>query len=222
VALLNRGANEQKITLDFAALGGFATPNDGEYHNPPVKPLIDVDDDLRSIRFSVRAKNDAHIRLFSGDSYYTFVFGGTKNTQCWIRKDTETSKYPGTLVDVDVLDESAYVDLWVSVDVTSGRVAMGRGHNVGEGTITEFIDNAVIDPIDYVVRTGWGSTGLWRFADGDLWRFADENVPLEFEVLDLWDDASSLGTYKNSITSTIAGTAAAMYRVILKGVEVVL
>merc|ERR1712107_126903 len=141
--------------------GAFETPNDRLFHLPAPRPSIEATGTMKYVVFSVRAKNDAHIKLFSGDSYYSFIFGGSQNTQCWVRRNTDSSKYPGTLVNVAPLDADVFVDLWVSVDLASGRVAAGRGKQVGEDVITEFVDEEVIDPKDYFVRTGWGATGTW-------------------------------------------------------------
>jgi alpha-galactosidase len=44
----------------------------------------------------------------------------------------------------------------------------------------------------------------------------------EFEVLDLWDDAASLGVHKDSITTSVNGTAAAMYKLVPKAASVLL
>jgi hypothetical protein len=217
VALLNRGDTAQHITGNFADLGAFFTPNDYQYHEPVNKPSILVNGSLRYVQFSVRAEEEAHIRLFAGDAYYSFFFGGFGNTQCWICKDTETSEYPGSLVDFVALDPSTYVDLWVSVDVSSGLVASGRGHQVLQNTITKVIDDAVVEVKDYMVRTGAvgrGSTGLWRFSD----------VPVgsEFEVFDLWKDAASLGIRNGSVTASVPATAAAMYKLVPKSAPSVL
>lgn len=208
VALLNRGHAAQNITADFAKLDGgdgvFKTPNDQKYHSPVPNPGVATSGSLRYVNFNVKAHNDAHISLRAGKSFYSFIFGGSKNSQTWIRKNTETKKYPGTLVDVGPLNESEHVDLWVAVDMKTGNVAMGRRKDVGQEVITQFDDTEVIEPTECVVRTGWGSSGFWLFGG--------ENM--KFDVQDLWQDASVVATHVASITATLPPTAAMMYELV--------
>ncbi|XP_046564872.1 uncharacterized protein LOC124273641, partial [Haliotis rubra] len=118
-----------------------------------------------SFKFKVRASNDAHVALLQEDgvtnrNIYEIVIGGWGNTQSVIRTgmqhDNRVTAGHGPL------SASHFRDFWISWD--SGVISVGTGTAVGVGSFMSWTDSAP-SPVRYIaVSTGWGSTGVWRFA----------------------------------------------------------
>ena len=133
--------------------------------------------DDKTITFSVKANNDAHVGFFNNqehsgearnvqDQYtidlgaqYEIVICGWGGTQSVIREEaqgdakalTDTTGY---------LDHDDYRQFWASA--ANGLVRVGAGNDVGTHTFLVFQDpNDILDVNWAAVATGWGSEGDW-------------------------------------------------------------
>ncbi|XP_071444531.1 uncharacterized protein [Hetaerina americana] len=113
-----------------------------------------------SLRFRVKAANDAHIALTTGPSecepMYEIFLGGWGNTKSALRRDRQKpDKAEAETPNVVTADEER--EFWVRW--TDGTIQVGHG-----GQAAPFLEYADPDPFPighYGVRTGWGATGQW-------------------------------------------------------------
>lgn len=155
-----------------ASNGCFQTPNGVDhYYAPPEAGIVYADGTVRYVLVSVQAGSDAHLGLFpyavkegvddSGE-FYEFAIGCRSNSRSAIRRSRRGAN--AALVSCPVLDAGGFVDFWASVDVASGRVAMGRGHDILQAALMEFIDRSPLPPASFAVMTcREGASGVWRF-----------------------------------------------------------
>ena len=133
--------------------------------------------DEKSITFSVKANNDAHIGFFNNqestgsprnvqDRYtidlgaqYEIVLCGWGGTQSVIREEAQGDNH-ATMDTTGYLDKDDYRQFWASA--ANGLVRLGAGNDVGSHTFLTFQDpNDVLDVNWAAVATGWGSEGDW-------------------------------------------------------------
>ena len=131
----------------------------------------------KTITFSVKASNDAHIGFFNNqehtgeprnvqDQYtidlgaqYEIVISGWGGTQSVIRDEAQGE----ARVSVDTtgyLDGTDYRQFWASA--ANGLIRLGAGNDVGTHVFLSYQDpNDQIDVNWAAVATGWGSEGDW-------------------------------------------------------------
>ena len=115
----------------------------------------------KSIKFTVRAQNDAHIGFMSGNSsneFYEIVIGGWSNTQSQIRRINPTI-VGVTKSTAGILDPNEDQLFWA--DGLNGLVRLGKGHIIGKNVIMQWQDPNPIIPNSIGFMTGWGATGDW-------------------------------------------------------------
>ena len=121
-------------------------------------------DDSKSITFSVRASNDAHIGFMCNlcNDFYEIVIGGWTNTQSVIRRkplgslngdETNLASTSG------IVDGNEYRPFWAQV--LNGLVRFGTGHIIGQNVVMKWQDPSPIIPNYVGFMTGWGSSGDW-------------------------------------------------------------
>jgi len=96
--------------------------------------------------------------------FYELILGQRGNKRSMIRRRRCEGKRARARVMHEPLDESEYRDFWISVDLESGRVAAGAGHDITSGSFVELADTSVIHPKSFALMTGRGSTGSWKTA----------------------------------------------------------
>eukprot|EP01047_Picozoa_sp_COSAG01_P017021 COSAG01_NODE_889_length_12914_cov_3.351775_1_plen_4223_part_10 len=138
----------------------------------------------KSLYFTVKAANDAHIGFFSDkqskSEVYEVVLSGWGNTQSAIRKKSQGSNKV-VAATRGMLNSGEARQFWV--DVTNGHVRVGKGHSLGANKIMEWQDPFPHIVVSVGVMTGWGSTGAWSIChDGWLpWYWAGTPAaPLTF------------------------------------------
>ncbi|XP_046388983.1 uncharacterized protein LOC124157929 isoform X1 [Ischnura elegans] len=113
-----------------------------------------------SLRFRVKAANDAHVALTTGPSesepIYEIFLGGWGNTKSALRRDRQKpDKAEAETPNVVTADEER--EFWIKWN--DGTIQVGHG-----GQASPFLEYADPDPFPighYGVRTGWGATGQW-------------------------------------------------------------
>ncbi|KAG8240222.1 hypothetical protein J437_LFUL004682 [Ladona fulva] len=113
-----------------------------------------------SLRFRVKAANDAHLALTTGptesEPMYEIFLGGWGNTKSALRRDRQKpDKAEAETPNVVTADEER--EFWIRW--TDGNIQVGHG-----GQATPFLEYSDPDPFPighYGVRTGWGATGEW-------------------------------------------------------------
>ena len=121
-------------------------------------------DDSKSITFSVRASNDAHIGFMCNSciDYYEIAIGGWSNTQSVIRRKplgTEQGSTKNSSSISGILDGNEYRPFWAQA--LNGMVRFGTGHIIGQNVIVQWQDPSPIIPNYVGFMTGWGSSGDW-------------------------------------------------------------
>ncbi|XP_046388992.1 C3 and PZP-like alpha-2-macroglobulin domain-containing protein 8 isoform X2 [Ischnura elegans] len=119
-----------------------------------------------SLRFRVKAANDAHVALTTGPSesepIYEIFLGGWGNTKSALRRDRQKpDKAEAETPNVVTADEER--EFWIKWN--DGTIQVGHG-----GQASPFLEYADPDPFPighYGVRTGWGATGQWVVEEGD-------------------------------------------------------
>jgi len=157
---------------NLVKLGSFETPNDETYYASELKAELTFAGSVRSVIFRLSAGSDAHIGLFPRDvsvgsveasgAFYEFVIGGWANTRSSVRysrggSDLRHASTP------NILSRDEERLFWVSVDVDTGRVAFGRGPDISEGLIFQYMDNMVLSPLNFAIMTSGSTTGAWTF-----------------------------------------------------------
>ena len=119
------------------------------------------------MEFEVKASNDAHLALsqYYGiwkNNSYEIVIGGWINKKSVIRK-CDQCKYSKSF-DHSPLKADEYRPFWISWE--GGLIKVGSGKQPN-GVFLEWQDPDPI-PVNYIgIRTGWGSTGSWKFNNGE-------------------------------------------------------
>lgn len=113
-----------------------------------------------SVQFKVRAPNDAHIALTSGDSesdpMYEVFIGGWSNSKSVIRKN-RTKPDVAEFDTPSILNDGEFRGFWIRW--ADNTITVGR-----EGEAAAFLtyEDSEMVPINYVgVCTGWGAVGSW-------------------------------------------------------------
>ena len=123
----------------------------------------------KSITFSVRAHNDAHIGFFETQSkghsaskrgpQYEIVLSGWGGTQSVIREAAQ-GENKASLDTTGYINDVDYRQFWASA--ANGLIRLGSGNVVGKNTFLLWQDpDAVLDIQWAGVATGWGSDGDW-------------------------------------------------------------
>lgn len=144
----------------------FDTTNDGFYREPPDVQICS-DGSIKYVIFSIRgARNDAHIGLFPGAvdirrPFYEFVIDGWGGDVSGIRRGRG---FP-TMVEAygAQLDPNQSREFWMSVDSSTGDVAMGLGTDISQRRIMSCIDSAVLTPASIGLMTKHGASASWIF-----------------------------------------------------------
>ncbi|XP_063442458.1 uncharacterized protein LOC134722762 [Mytilus trossulus] len=155
----------------------------------------------QSIRFKVKANNDAHVALMSSnnpnDPLYEIVLGGWGNTQSVIRdrkQGRQLAVYRG-----QVLNSNEFRTFTIKWSNARIRVEDESGKKLMEWTDTT-------NP--YTIRnigicTGWGSTGIWSFPCQDC-QVPIIKTPNLYEYIPLTDNGIVMGNpVRQSIRFTV-------------------
>ena len=121
-------------------------------------------DDSKSIAFSVRASNDAHIGFMcnSCNDFYEIVIGGWGNTQSVVRRKplgTTSGAAANSASTSGIVDGNEYRPFWAQS--LNGMVRFGTGHIIGLNVVKQWQDPSPINPNYVGFTTGWGSSGDW-------------------------------------------------------------
>ena len=132
---------------------------------------------LTSLKFKVKACFDANVYLSNSivmDSsmpFYEVSIGGYGNTKMAMRRRSDDSLQPGTIIDVfpggkttdayrDRLDCLTYMPFWVSWK--RGHLKLGSGNTVDGNIIGDWVDPSPFKVNSIGISTTWGSTGQWK------------------------------------------------------------
>lgn len=120
-------------------------------------------DETKSVTFSVKASNDAHIGFFSNSQstheVYEIVIGGWGNSKSVIREANQGHNRVQASTR-NILNRDQFVDFWA--DAKNGHVRFGRGHVVGEEIVMQWQDPNPHTATKIGLMTGWGATGVWN------------------------------------------------------------
>jgi len=161
----------------------FETQEDKHYHVPESEHMVghsglrQLKSGLKYLRVSVKTAHDAHIALLQHEVksglvpdntsvLYEFLIGGSLNRLCALRF-TRSGRNEIEVPLENVLDAEQFRDFWVSVDTSTGRVALGREHNISAGVILNITDappGVRGTPVSFAVMTP-ASNGAWRFPE---------------------------------------------------------
>mmetsp|Transcript_25420 Transcript_25420/g.41550 ORF Transcript_25420/g.41550 Transcript_25420/m.41550 type:complete len:270 (-) Transcript_25420:138-947(-) len=144
----------------------FDTLNDGFYREPPDVQICS-DGSVRYVIFSIKgARNDAHIGLFPGAvdirrPFYEFVIDGWGGDISGIRRGRG---FP-TMVEAygALLHPNQAREFWMSVNSSTGDVAMGLGTDISQKRIMSCTDTAVLTPASIGLMTKHGASASWTF-----------------------------------------------------------
>mmetsp|Transcript_135044 Transcript_135044/g.328209 ORF Transcript_135044/g.328209 Transcript_135044/m.328209 type:complete len:194 (-) Transcript_135044:181-762(-) len=174
-------SNDDEHLLDILIFGGsefaeiglvkvkeitFDTLDDGTY-NVPAGVQVYSEGSVSYVLFSVRgAHNDAHLGLFPGEvdmrcPFYEFVLDGWGGDMSGIRRGR--GHPPMAEAYGAQLDRKRSREFWVSVDSSSGDVAMGVGTDITQKRLMSFTDPAVLTPRGVAVMTKHGASATWTF-----------------------------------------------------------
>ena len=123
---------------------------------------------LTSVAFSIRAKNDAHVALSKYENdpdfeTYEIVIGGWNNGRSTIRKCSQCR--PMVSVDNGPLNDTKFLQFWVSWDDYYIRAGNGSTPYINE--MMSWQDPDLHDVNYLAVSTGWDSNGTWVFNFGE-------------------------------------------------------
>ncbi|XP_062603567.1 uncharacterized protein LOC134265330, partial [Saccostrea cucullata] len=137
-----------------------STPNDQVYKT--LSPNCFLALGRTSFTFRAKANNDIHVLLNTVDSSsvaasYEAIIAGWANTKTELRIDGAmcAEHYQA------LLSQSWYDEFWISW--SSNTIKMGTGKSVGSNTKLSCTHSPMYDIKYILIRTGWGSTGQWRF-----------------------------------------------------------
>jgi hypothetical protein len=165
----------------------FETPEDQHYRvaavedglatEPRAKPnsLHQLGSSIKYLLISVKTTHDAHVALMQHEvkpglvpdntsALYEFLIGGSLNRLCALRFGKGGKNEVEAHLE-NILDAEKFRDFWMSVDTSTGRVALGRGHNISSNVIFNMTDappGVRGTPISFAVMTP-ASFGAWRF-----------------------------------------------------------
>lgn len=167
----------------------FETKQDQHYQSPGTE-LVSEHGGLRTLSagvkyfvFSVKAAHDAHIALFreemapgmvrdNASVLYEFVIDESDSRSlsklCAIRFGKSGKNEAEARVE-DALDTGKFRDFWISADAATGRVALGKGLNIGGNVIVNMTDappGVRGSPKSFAVMTP-ASFGAWRFPEAE-------------------------------------------------------
>ncbi|XP_062586604.1 uncharacterized protein LOC134248196, partial [Saccostrea cucullata] len=116
------------------------------------------------LTFRARANNDFQIAIGTDDcdncgTHYEIIFGGWANTRSVIRYGiggTECDSYSQT-----ILNQTFFDNFWISWE--GNYIQAGEGGTVGINIILNCTRSTPFDVKYIYIRTGWGSSGEWRF-----------------------------------------------------------
>ncbi|KAI5639723.1 farnesoic acid 0-methyl transferase domain-containing protein [Phthorimaea operculella] len=174
-----------------------------------------------SMRFSVRAPNDAHLALTAGpyesNPCYEIIIGGWKNQKSVIRKTVDGNKEDKAEVDsAYILNAGEFRDFYVRWD---GGV-IGVHHKNSSEPFLKWEDPKPFSITHVGFLTAWGSTGSWEFDNGEKFDTPDK---LEYRfrpVMNGYLDFDYCGPDSCDICLTSAPREGEpMYEVILGGWE---
>ena len=122
--------------------------------------------DRDSVAFKARACSDVHVglALYSGISavnMYEVVFGGWNNSKSAIRSSMQQTPPEKEKEDRDVLSCTESRMYWVSWP--QGRIAMGRGTEVGQREILNWEDPNFHEVNAISISNWYGFNGTWEF-----------------------------------------------------------
>merc|ERR1719198_438283 len=152
--------------------GPFGTPDDKMYKKFPGQSKLIRSGSKVYVLFTVRAKNDAHVTLYSTPigknpatrpaGSYEIVIGGWGNGRSAIRKGgtNRNAVFPYTK---GIVSKDEYRKFYIVADLKKKTVTVGKGHNINKYGFMKFRDPSMKAPKSFAVMTGWGGTGEWLF-----------------------------------------------------------
>lgn len=120
------------------------------------------------IKFSVKARNDAHIALCNDKTFpskkkkkcYEVLIGGWKNTKSTLRPQLMHGKN-WAMNNERLLNEKDYVNFYIKKE--GNKVFVGKAGKKEPFMVHTFYGNEIVENIKYVgVMTDSGSTGAWK------------------------------------------------------------
>ncbi|XP_078326582.1 uncharacterized protein LOC111124108 isoform X2 [Crassostrea virginica] len=179
-----------------------STPNDHIWYNLTTNDLVATG--RTYLRFRARANNDVNIALTSHDSVtsgtaYDIVIGGGGNTRSTLRYGIEGSECVHT--NHNPLSQTFFDEFWVSW--TGSYVRVGTGTSVGSSYFLSCYQPSMYS-INFIwIRTGWGSSGEWRFVSVKLCPSSLENAVLSSNCLRRPGDSCSFSCIQGYLSSTL-------------------
>ena len=142
-----------------------STPNDNVWYNLTTNCLVATG--RTYLTFRARASNDVNIAFTSDNSVtsgtaYDIVIGGWKNTRSTLRLGIGGSECVHT--NHNPLSQTFFDEFWVSW--TGSYVRVGTGTSVGSSYFLSCYQRSMYSVNFIWIRTGWGSSGEWRFVKG--------------------------------------------------------
>ena len=123
---------------------------------------------IDSIKFSVKACNDAHIGLQAVENehdhdLYEIVLAGWANTQSVIRTFQQQKPAEVTEATPKLLDCKKMKPFWISW--INGDIVVGEGHEIGQKPFMKYAPTPTTKyEINFMsIYTGYGSKGDWSF-----------------------------------------------------------
>jgi len=136
-----------------------STANNGQYNTIFDQPL----GSSKSITFTVRANNDAHVGFFSSSKslseVYEIVIGGWANSWSVIRESNQGANQVSAPTS-QIVSGNEDREFWASAD--NGLVQFGRGNIVGQEVVLSWQDPNPHEVVYVGVMTGWGAEGDWN------------------------------------------------------------
>eukprot|EP01052_Picozoa_sp_SAG31_P028546 SAG31_NODE_2765_length_5123_cov_4.714541_2_plen_970_part_00 len=122
----------------------------------------------KTIIFSVKATNDAHLGFFSSrmrtSEVYEIVLSGWGNTRSAIRESNQGANRV-EIESVGLLSGDEHRAFWASA--VDGLVQVGQGHLIGQRVLMQWQDPQHHVAMFVGLMTGFGSSGRWRVCNGD-------------------------------------------------------
>ena len=140
----------------------FHTEDDSKY-DPTLFQGLDTS---KSIIFTVRAPNNAHIGFNAVDEFYEIVISGWSNTKSVIRRKAIGNLHgpaKASALTGGILDANEDLPFWA--DALNGLVRFGKGNIIGQNVVLQWQDPNPIIPNSVGFMTGWtesGAGGDWN------------------------------------------------------------
>lgn len=168
ICILYKVSNNQRLVILYLAASDISrsTPNDHIWYSLTTNCLVATG--RTYLRFRARANNDVHIAFTSQNNVtsvtaYDIVIGGWGNTRSTLRTGVEGTECVHT--NHNPLSQTFFDEFWVSW--TGSYVRVGTGTSVGSSYFLSCYQPSMYSVNFIWIRTGWGSSGEWRFENGN-------------------------------------------------------